>query len=190
RSKEVRAMDASYFECAHGTRRAGDHPNFPVRANAVSLAMRTDSAVAAVCDDVRQALRLHAEMIVGQRAHPAPAKMWHELAPGSPALELGIFPDVADLLEIFFVPGSGAANRESRRVHGVGLAEEFGDVAIERGVRCGVLESRLAVHQHADFVEQVARAFPRHAKTFLSRDFRDPLALFAVWLEVLLQSNN
>jgi len=81
--------------------------------------MRTNRTIAATRDDVRQALGFDAEVVVRERAHPAPAKVRHEFAPGSPALELGVPPDIVDLLEVFLVPGSGAADGERWRVDGV-----------------------------------------------------------------------
>src|SRR5882762_9748719 len=133
-------MYRSNFERAHVSQRGGEHPDFPVRADAVGLSVRTDRAIAAVGNNVREPLRLHAEMVVRKRAHPAAAQMRHELAPGSPALEFGIFPDVADLVEVLLVPGSGAADGEGWRVNGVGLAEEFGNVAIQWRVGRGVFK--------------------------------------------------
>jgi hypothetical protein len=61
-------------------------------------------------------------MLVGEWAHPAAAQVRHEFAPGSSALKLGVFPHIADLLKIFFVPRSGAAHRECQRINGVGTS--------------------------------------------------------------------
>src|SRR5271169_1295997 len=161
-----------------------------MRANAVGLAVRTDGAIAAVGNDVRQALGLHAEVIVGERTQPTPTKMRHQFAPGSPSLELRIFPDIANLLEIFFVPGSGASHGEGRGIDSVGKAKELCDVAIERNVRRRVFKAGLAVHQHAELVEQVAGTFTSHAKPFFAPDISDPLALLAVWLEILFEGDD
>src|SRR5882762_4403228 len=133
-------MYGSNFEGAHVSKRAGEHPDFPVRADAVGLTMRANRTIAAVGDNVREPLRLHSEVVVRKRAHPPAAQMRHQLAPGSPALEFGIFPDVADLVEVLLVPGSGAADGEGWRVNGVGLAEEFGNVAIQWRVGRGVFK--------------------------------------------------
>src|SRR6267378_4445319 len=181
-------MDGSNFEGTHVSERAGEHPDFPVRADAVGLSVRADRSIAAVGDNVREPLRLHAEVVVRKRAHPAAAQMRHELAPGSPALEFGIFPDVADLVEVLLVPRCGPANGERWRVNGVGLAEEFGDVAVERHIGRGMLKTGLAVHEHGNLVQEIAGAFAGDAKMLFPRNFGDPLALLAVRLQILFES--
>src|SRR5919109_2679998 len=119
-----------------------------MRADAVRLAVRSNRSIASVGNDVREPLRLDAEVVIGQRTHPAAAQMRHEFAPGRPALELRVFPNIGDLEKIFFVPRSRAADRERWRVNRVRLPEEFRHIAIKRHVWRGMLESRLTIHKH------------------------------------------
>src|SRR5882762_7350235 len=170
-------MYGGNFEGAHVSQRAGEHPDFPVRADAMGLSVRTDRAIAAVGNNVREPLRLHSEVVVGERAHPAAAQMRHELAPRSPALEFGIFPDVADLVEVLLVPGCGAADGEGWRVNGVGLAKEFGNVAIERHIGRGMLKTGLTVHEHGHLMQEIAGACAGHAWMLPALNFGEPMAL-------------
>src|SRR5437762_4869466 len=190
RPQEVRAVRARHFQCTHVAQRAGKHPHFPMRADPVRLAVRANRSIASVGDDVGEALRLHAEVIIRERSHPAPPQMRHQLAPRSPTLQLGILPNVANLEKILLIPWSGATDRECRRINGVRLPEEFRHIAIERHVRRGVLKSRLAVHEHGDFVQQIAGALSSDTQMLLSRNFSNPLALLAVWLKVLLERDD
>ena len=69
----------------------------------------------------------------------------------------------------------------------MGLAEEFGNVAIEWRVGRGVFKAGLAVHEHGDFVQEIAGALAGHAKMLLPGNFGDPLALLAVRLQILFE---
>ena len=81
--------------------------------------------------------------------------------------------------------GPGAADQEGRRIGRAGLAEELRGVAVQRHVGHRVLPARVAVHDHAEVVFEVA-AFGRHAHAALARRVGHPLPLIAPRLHVLL----
>src|SRR5262252_5432784 len=127
-----------------------------MRTDTLCLAVRPDRAIASVRNNVRHALSLHAKVVVGNRTQPPAPQMRHEFAPGYPSLLLRVFPYVTQLEEIFLVPWGGAAHHQCWRVNRMCLSEHLRHIFIKRYIWRGVFESRLAIHEHRQFVIEIA----------------------------------
>src|SRR5690349_16984877 len=92
--------------------RARAHPHFPVRCEAVVLAVRPDRPKAALGDDVGHRLRYERIRIIGLGTEPANARLRHERTPREPAALFGVLPHVALLEPVLDAPRTGAGDDE------------------------------------------------------------------------------
>ena len=125
-------------------------------------------------DDVREALRDEREAVIREGPLGAAPGVGDEHPPRQEPLLLRVFPDLALLPEIFFVPGGRTADDEGRRVDGVRLPEELGGISVERRIAERMLPAGLPIEDQTDVVSEVA-SLASDLESLLAGYIRDQL---------------
>src|SRR5215204_2537931 len=99
----MRAMGRCELQGPQIARGLRQHPDFPMRAEAVLIAVPSDRSVTAVVDDVDESLGENRIGVVGLRSQPPCARVRQEHRPWQPLALLLVAPDILLLPEEFLV---------------------------------------------------------------------------------------